>query len=239
MCVAGAAHQHPTMTRFLTLPSHPQDQDDAPPAPGIALVCIVVSDADPLAEMVFEIRSRYPALFVLLIDQCPGDAPEALVDWFADHDDHTRVLRPPDAERTDAGRTDAGLAGLHWALDHDFDVVVQLDAANEYHPADIGRLLDAAERADLVLAERTCRLTRDAELSGWALPLARRLFARFVLRVPTHDPGTGLRAYRAAALRLLQCSSMEQVGTAARIELTLRAHEQGCTVREIPAGVHG
>ncbi|WP_375399845.1 hypothetical protein [uncultured Amnibacterium sp.] len=235
------------MTRFLTLPSHPQDQEDAPPAPGIALVCIVVSDADPLAEMVFEIRPRYPALFVLLIDQCPGDAPEPLVDWFADHDDHIGVLRPPDAEpadagrtdagRTDAGRTDAGLAGLQWALDHDFDVVVQLDAAGEYHPEDIGRLLDAAERADLVLAERTCRLTRDAELSGWALPLARRLFARFVLNVPTHDPGTGLRAYHAAALRLLQSSTMEQVGTAARMELTLRAHEQGCTVREIAAGL--
>lgn len=202
----------------------------------MTLVCVVVSDADPLAEMVFEIRSRYPALTVLLVDPSPGHSPEPLVDWFADHDDHIRVLRPPHAEQTAAGRTGAELAGLQWALDQDFDVVVQLDAAGEHHPADIGRLLDAAQSADLVLAERTCHLTRDAELSGWAVPLARRLFARFVLNVPTHDPGTGLRAYRAAALRLLQCSSMEPVGTAARIELTLRAHEQGCTVREIPAG---
>ncbi len=48
----------------------------------------------------------------------------------------------------------AYLAGFDWALERDYDVVVEMDADGSHRPEDLPRMLEALVDADLVLGSR-------------------------------------------------------------------------------------
>jgi glycosyltransferase involved in cell wall biosynthesis len=59
-------------------------------------------------------------------------------------------------QRPNQGKGAALRAGFAWALDHEFDAVVTLDADGQHDPAEIPAFLDAVERtgADLIIGRR-------------------------------------------------------------------------------------
>jgi len=94
-------------------------------------------------------------------------------------------------------------AGLRLAHRERFDYAIQLDGDGQHPPSELARLLEGAERADLVVGTRYLgkagfQSTALRRLGSWWL----RLVLRVVARVRVTDPTSGFRLYGARALAL-------------------------------------
>ena len=135
-----------------------------------------------------------------------------------------------------AGIGPAYVAGFHRALEGGADIVLQMDADFSHDPADIPRLLDAAERADLVIGSR---YVAGGGVADWG-PLRRAIsrggsaYARAVLGVGVRDLTGGFKAIRRAVLEAIDLDSIASLGYAFQVEITYRAIRGGFRVVDVP-----
>lgn len=104
-------------------------------------------------------------------------------------------------------------AGFAWALDHDYNVVVQMDSDGSHPVAVVGALLQSiASSADLALGAR-CIPGGETD-PNWAwhrkvLSIAGNTYTRVVLSLPYKDLTGGFKAWRSDLLRAI----VQSVGT--------------------------
>jgi len=130
----------------------------------------------------------------------------------------------------------AYLAGFAWALDRDYDVVVEMDADGSHRAQDLPRLLARIDTADLVLGSRW---VRGGKVVNW--PLQRQLlsrganlYTRVMLGIPLGDATGGFRAYRADLLRSLALGDVASQGYCFQVDMAWRAVRAGARVVEVP-----
>ena len=130
----------------------------------------------------------------------------------------------------------AYVAGFAWAIERDYDVVVEMDADLSHDPADARRLIEALSSADLAIGSRYVpggRIENWSAVRRW-LSLAGNLYARMWLGFEVKDSTSGFRAYKVDALRRQDLSELRSEGYAFQIEMTRRLHRSGATIKEIP-----
>jgi dolichol-phosphate mannosyltransferase len=127
--------------------------------------------------------------------------------------------------------------GFARVLDQRYEVVVSMDADLSHDPAEIPAMLRLiSEGADVVVGSRyvTGGGTTDWPVYRQLLSKWGNAYARFVLRLPTHDCTSGYRAYRASALRAIQPETTGAEGYAFLTELVRRLTRQGFRIEETP-----
>jgi dolichol-phosphate mannosyltransferase len=169
---------------------------------------------------------------VLVIDDNSPDGTGELADRLAAELGFVDVLHRP---RKD-GLGPAYLAGFRRALDGGAELVLELDCDFSHDPADVPRLLAAAESADLVLGSR---YVADGGIENWglirrAISAGGSLYARLVLGVPIRDLTGGFKCFRRAVLEAIPLDEVRSRGYAFQIELTYRAIRKGFRVEEVP-----
>ena len=111
-----------------------------------------------------------------------------------------------------------------------------MDADFSHDPAYLPRLLEAAERADLVLGSR---YVPGGGVSDWG-PLRRAIsrggsaYARLVLGVDVSDLTGGFKCFRREVLEAIDLDTVQSRGYAFQVELTYRAIQRGFRVVEVP-----
>lgn len=112
-------------------------------------------------------------------------------------------------------------------------VIVTLDA-DLSHPLDlVDELVRRTESADAVFASRFVPGggMNDVPRLRWALSVVGNRILRVLFRAPVRDLTTGMRAYRADAVRPLRLASR---GFEAQLELTVRLLAAGKVIDEVP-----
>jgi dolichol-phosphate mannosyltransferase len=200
-------------------------------APVRATVCLpTYNERENVERMV---RSLHPlGVHVLVIDDNSPDGTGEIADRLARELDSVSVLHRPRKE----GLGPAYLAGFRRALDEGAELVLEMDCDFSHDPADVPRLLAAAEEADLVLGSR---YVQGGGTENWGL--VRRfisrsgsLYAQILLRAPVRDLTGGFKCYRRAVLEALPLDEIRSKGYAFQIETTYRALRKGFRVREVP-----
>src|SRR5262245_50685074 len=87
---------------------------------------------------------------ILIVDDGSPDGTGEIADRIAARREDVRVLHRPGKE----GLGPAYVAGFREALAGGADLIVEMDADFSHEPAYLPRLLEAAERADLVIGSR-------------------------------------------------------------------------------------
>ena len=169
---------------------------------------------------------------VLVIDDNSPDGTGELADRLAAELGFVDVLHRPRKE----GLGPAYLAGFRRALDAGAELVLELDCDFSHDPADVPRLLAAAENADLVLGSR---YVPGGGIENWglirrAISAGGSLYARLVLGVPIRDLTGGFKCFRRAVLEAIPLDDVRSRGYAFQIELTYRAIRKGFRVEEVP-----
>src|SRR5688500_16484607 len=120
-------------------------------AADVWLVLPTYDEAENLEPLVAAARGVLPAESrILVVDDNSSDGTGELADRLAAESAGLEVLHRREKE----GIGPAYVAGFHRALDGGARIVLQMDADFSHDPADIPRLLDAVERADLVIGSR-------------------------------------------------------------------------------------
>ena len=169
---------------------------------------------------------------VLVIDDSSPDGTGELADRLGAELAFVEVLHRPHKQ----GLGPAYLAGFARALADGAELVLEMDCDFSHDPADVPRLIAAAEGADLVLGSR---YVAGGRIGNWGL--GRRLvssggslYARLMLRLPVRDPTGGFKCYRRRVLEAIDLDSISSKGYAFQIETTYRAVSAGFRVVEIP-----
>jgi dolichol-phosphate mannosyltransferase len=169
---------------------------------------------------------------ILIVDDNSPDGTGRIADGLAREIEAVEVLHRPQKE----GLGVAYLAGFRRALEAGADLILEMDSDFSHSPADIPRLIRAAEDADLVLGSR---YVAGGGVSDWgvlrrALSRGGSWYARFILRVSVRDLTGGFKCFRREVLEALDLGAVHAEGYGFQIELTYRALRAGFRVKEIP-----
>ncbi len=169
---------------------------------------------------------------VLVIDDSSPDGTGDIAVELAERLPWVSVLR---RERKE-GIGPAYIAGFRRLLAEDVELILEMDCDFSHDPADVPRLLEAAEDADLVLGSR---YVSGGGTENWGL--VRRfvsrggcLYAQILLGVRVRDLTGGFKCFRREALEAIDLDAVAARGYGFQIETTYRVLRKGLRVREIP-----
>jgi dolichol-phosphate mannosyltransferase len=188
-------------------------------------------------------RANLPALIeqlltisdlrVLIVDDASPDGTGQIADEYA----AAKRARVQVLHRT--GRRGLGLSyidGMYVALRTDATHILQMDADLSHNPADIPRLLQAAEHAEFVIGSR---YVPGGKIENW--PIHRRMLSAFanryiraITRMTIRDCTSGFRCWRREALERLPLASIRSDGYAFIVELAWEASRAGFRCAEVP-----
>ncbi len=189
------------------------------------LVLPTYDEAANIEAMVEAVLAKLPASGrVLVVDDNSPDGTGEIAERLAARSERVEVLRRPRKE----GLGPAYVAGFKRALEGGAGLVLEMDADFSHDPAYLPRLIEAAERADVVIGSR---YVPGGAVSDWGL--ARRAisrggsaYARLALGLDVRDLTGGFKCFRREVLEAIDLDSIESRGYAFQVEMTYRAIQE-------------
>jgi len=174
---------------------------------------------------------------ILVVDDGSPDGTGRIADELAAHDASIEVLHRTEKN----GIGPAYLAGFRHALANGAGYVMEMDSDFSHDPADLARLLAAADRdctdsADLALGSRYVPGggVRDWGLLRRFISEGGSTYARWVLGLQVRDLTGGFKCFRREVLEAIHFDGVRSQGYAFQVELTYRAVRAGFRVVEVP-----
>jgi len=199
---------------------------------GVLVIVPTYNESANLPIVTRGIRQNAPDVDILIADDNSPDGTGALADSYAREDSHIKVLH-----RTEkAGLGAAYLAAFEWARQHNYDVVVEMDADGSHRSVDLPLLLQALSDADVVLGSRWVKGGRVVNWPKSREVLSRggNLYTKLWLGMPLGDATGGFRAYRMSALDAMDIATVESQGYCFQVDMAWRAVRSGLRVVEVP-----
>jgi dolichol-phosphate mannosyltransferase len=131
----------------------------------------------------------------------------------------------------------AYITGFKWAIERNYQYIIEMDADFSHKPEDLPRLLDACvQGADVSIGSRYVKggnvedwPTNRILLSKWA-----SRYVRFITWIPVQDTTAGFVCYTRPVLEKIDLDKIRFIGYAFQIEMKYAAWKCGFTLREVP-----
>lgn len=198
----------------------------------VLVVIPTYNERDNLPLIIAGVRAAAPEVHILVADDNSPDGTGKVADGLAGSDQHVKVLH----RATKAGLGAAYLEAFQWAKNHNFDVVVEMDADGSHSPTDLVKILAALAYSDVVLGSRWIKGGRVVNWPKSREMLSRggNIYTRLWLGIPLRDATGGFRAYRMSALNSLDMTNVESQGYCFQVDMAWRAVRAGLRVTEVP-----
>ncbi len=205
-----------------------------PPRQGPAwLVLPTYNEAGNIDALIEAVQANLPdSARILIVDDNSPDGTGEIADRLAAEAEAVEVLHRPRKE----GLGPAYIAGFERALARGAGLVLEMDSDFSHDPAYLPRLLDASQRADLVIGSRYVPGGGVGDWSALRRAISRggSAYARTVLGVGVRDLTGGFKCFRREVLEAIDLDSIQARGYAFQVEMTYRAIQRGFTVAEVP-----
>ena len=190
------------------------------------------NEVDNLRGLIPELLTLVPAANILVIDDNSPDGTGALVAEMAKRDDRVRLLSRPGK----LGLGTATLAGFRYAIEHNYELLVNMDADFSHGPKYVPKLIAAASEYDVVIASR---YVAGGGVAGWTfrrklMSQTINFWARFWLGLKTADNSGSFRCFSVARLAEVDWDLTVARGYAFQEEILYRCRQVGCRMTEVP-----
>jgi dolichol-phosphate mannosyltransferase len=199
-----------------------------------SLVCVpTYNEAENIPHLIEQVLQHNPNVDILVIDDSSPDGTAQIVEKIAASEARVKLLLR--AKKEGLGR--AYLAGFAWAVENNYELVVEMDADFSHRPVDLKLILQSFTKdIDFIVGSR---YVEGGSTLNWSF--LRRLisrggsfYARNILGYPLKDWTGGFNAWRASCLQKIILSSVTSNGYSFQIELKFKALSRGCRGLEIP-----
>ena len=202
------------------------------PDPRILVSVATYNERDNLEPLIHEIHSFLPPANVLVIDDNSPDGTGQLADELAVRDPRVHVLHRVGK----LGLGTAILAGMRYAMEQNYDYLLNMDADFSHHPRYLPAIVAGMDSHDVMIGSR---YIPGGGVENW--PLSRRVMSwgvgtvvRLLMRIPARDTSGGYRSYSVELLRRTNLENLVSRGYSFQEEVLYRCRKAGCKIGEIP-----
>ncbi len=183
-----------------------------------------------IVEAVFALQEGF---HILVVDDSSPDGTAQIVQElqksYAD-ELHLELRKQKD------GLGKAYIHGFKWALEHGYDYIFEMDADFSHNPADLSKLLNACQTADMSVGSR---YSQGVNVVNW--PMGRVLlsyfaskYVRFILGIPIYDTTAGFVCFKRETLMKIDLDQVKLKGYGFQVEMKYRVFKKGLKINEVP-----
>lgn len=184
---------------------------------------------ETLVKTLFDLNARY---HILVVDDNSPDGTAKIVKRLQTHYKNLHLAERPKKR----GLGTAYCYGFKWALERDYDYIVQIDADLSHNPNDVPDMVALLKENDLIIGSRYCD---GISVVRW--PLRRLIlsyfanrYSRIVTGIKIKDLTAGFKAWRRKVLEDIDLDNIRSQGYAFQIEMNFHAERKGYRIKEHP-----
>jgi len=131
-------------------------------------------------------------------------------------------------------------AGFQWAIDNNYNKVIQIDADLSHNPKDIPILLKESEFFDLVIGSRYIGSINVVNwpLSRLILSYSANIYSKLITGLPIKDSTGGFKCFNIRVLKSIDFSKIKSNGYSFQIEMNFLSWINKFKIKEIPIVFH-
>ena len=131
----------------------------------------------------------------------------------------------------------AYITGFKWAVENNYEYIIEMDADFSHDPNDLPKLYNACkEGADLSIGSRYCN---GISVINW--PIGRVImsyyastYVRTVLGMNVYDTTAGFKCFKRKVLETIDFDRIKMKGYGFQIEMKYNTYKLGFTIKEVP-----
>jgi dolichol-phosphate mannosyltransferase len=197
------------------------------------IVVPTYNERDNVEEVTEKFLAPLDEAEILFVDDNSPDGTGALLDDIESSNPRVHVMH----REGKMGLGTAYLAGFRWALEHDYDFILEMDADFSHHPRYLPEMTRmAAEGAAMVVGSRYVMGggTLNWGVGRQIVSRAGSFYARAILGVGVRDLTSGFICYRRETLAALDLDKVKSSGYSFQIEMKYRVIQAGLEIAELP-----
>ena len=130
----------------------------------------------------------------------------------------------------------AYIYGFKWALERDYDFIVQMDADMSHHPKEITKMVALLDKNDVAIGSR---YINGVSVVNWpirrlVISYGANLYSRFATGMPLKDATGGYKVWSKNVLKSIDLDGVKSSGYSFQIEMNFRAWIKGFKLVEHP-----
>ncbi len=190
------------------------------------------NESKNILTLINRIKDNVNDIDILVIDDNSPDGTSDIVAKFSESRNDIFLI-------TRDGKLGLGTAyieGFKWAIQNNYDIVIQMDADLSHDPKDLPRMLQAIKDYDLVIGSR---YIDGVNVINW--PMSRLLlsyfaniYSRIVTGLPIYDSTGGFKCYSINVLKNMPYKFINSEGYSFQIETTFYSWINKYNIKEIP-----
>ncbi len=204
--------------------------------PRVLVTVATYNEMENLPELLQQIRQALPQAHVLVVDD---NSPDGTGRWCEEEARQNPWL----SVIVRSGKLGLGTAivtALRWAVEHQYDLVVNMDAdfshPPERLPALVSRAWDPDDPVDVVIGSR---YVPEGRIEGWPwhrqwMSRAINTYARWLLGLKVRDCSGAFRCYRVELLRHVDWEAIRSRGYSFQEEILFHLARAGARMAEVP-----
>ena len=192
------------------------------------------NEAGNLEDLVHEIRAHAPDAWILVTDDHSPDGTGEIADRLKNSLPRIDVIH----RSGKLGLGTALMAAMEYAIDHDFEYFLNLDADFSHPPRYLPNLVAGMDNHDVMIGSR---YVPGGGIAGNQFDLKRKfmstginLYSRLFLGLPSKDNSGSYRCYRVSKLREIDFREVRSRGYSFMQEILFWCRQAGCRIGETP-----
>ncbi len=198
----------------------------------IFVVTPTFNEKKNIKELIEKINLANDKIDILVVDDNSPDGTHEIVNNLKNKYKNLHLLKRSEK----GGLGSAYIAGMKYALNHNADLIIQMDADMSHDPASINDLIEKSKNFDLVIGSR---YISGINVVNWPfhrliISYGANLYSRIVTGLPIKDATGGYKCWKRKVLENINIDSIESQGYSFQIEMSYRAWIKKYKICEIP-----
>lgn len=198
----------------------------------LLIIIPTYNEKDNIEKIIAKVFSVDANVDILIVDDNSPDGTGRIADELKSKDVRVHTMH----REGKLGLGTAYIAGFKYALEREYQFIMEMDADFSHNPAEIPNFKAALEDADVVIGSRYIDGVNVVNwpLSRLILSYGANLYTRLITGMPIKDATAGFKAFRRDVLETINLDNVKSNGYSFQIEMNYRAYAKKFRIKEIP-----
>ncbi len=189
------------------------------------------NEIDNVENFILEVSRYLPGQDILIVDDNSPDGTGTLLDRLRKNNKHLNVVHRPDK----LGLGTAHILAIKYALIHDYDYLITMDADFSHHPKYLPELFKSLKENDFVIGSRYIKGGHcDYGFIRTVVSKTANYMARILLGIPTYETTTSFRGFSKNLLEKIKIDNIKSDGYSFFMECMYFVKKDTNKIKEFP-----